>query len=90
VILVARNDQLMLHRAHGFAQAMELQVGTAVQEGGTDPYIAAPQAMSRSRPMTPSTVFDLASVTKVMATTMALMLLVDRGHEQRGELQDHP
>ena len=30
-------------------------------------------------PMRTSTVFDLASVTKVMATTMALMLLVDRG-----------
>ena len=30
-------------------------------------------------PMTESTVFDLASVTKVMATTYALMLLVDRG-----------
>ena len=29
--------------------------------------------------MTPGTVFDLASVTKVMATTMATMILVDRG-----------
>lgn len=29
--------------------------------------------------MTPETVFDLASVTKVMATTFAVMLLVDRG-----------
>jgi len=29
--------------------------------------------------MTESTIFDLASVTKVMATTFALMLLVDRG-----------
>ena len=79
VILVARNGQLLLHRAHGFAQAMELPVGTPVQEGATDPYIAAPQPVSPPRPMTPSTVFDLASVTKVMATTMALMLLVDRG-----------
>lgn len=30
--------------------------------------------------MTKETVFDLASVTKVVATTMAVMLLVDRGH----------
>lgn len=30
-------------------------------------------------PMTTGTAFDLASVTKVMATTMAVMLLVDRG-----------
>jgi CubicO group peptidase (beta-lactamase class C family) len=29
--------------------------------------------------MTPGTIFDLASVTKVMATTMAVMLLADRG-----------
>ena len=29
-------------------------------------------------PMTRETVFDLASITKVMATTMAVMLLVDR------------
>jgi CubicO group peptidase (beta-lactamase class C family) len=79
VILVARNGELLLHRAHGFAQIMELQLGTAHREGATDPYIVAQQAMRRPRPMTPSTVFDLASVTKVMATTMALMLLVDRG-----------
>lgn len=30
-------------------------------------------------PMTAQTVFDLASVTKVMATTLSLMVLVDRG-----------
>jgi len=30
-------------------------------------------------PMTTTTAFDLASVTKVMATTMAVMLLIDRG-----------
>jgi hypothetical protein len=36
--------------------------------------------------MARSTVFDLASVTKVMATTMALMLLVDRDPDL-GELQ---
>ncbi|HYU51923.1 MAG TPA: serine hydrolase, partial [Gemmatimonadaceae bacterium] len=31
------------------------------------------------RPMRTKTMFDLASVTKVMATTMAMMMLVDRG-----------
>ena len=79
VILVARNGELLLHWAHGFAQTVELQVGTAYQEGATDSCIVTPQVMRRPRPMTRSTVFDLASVTKVMATTMALMLLVDRG-----------
>jgi len=79
VILVARNGEVLLNRAHGLAQAMELRVGTGQQEGATDPYVLAPQRVSTPRPMTPSTVFDMASVTKVMATTMALMLLVDRG-----------
>jgi CubicO group peptidase (beta-lactamase class C family) len=79
VILVARNGEVLLHRAHGFAQAMELPAATARQEDSTNPYIVAPQPVTKPRPMTPSTVFDLASVTKVMATTMALMLLVDRG-----------
>jgi CubicO group peptidase (beta-lactamase class C family) len=79
VIVVARNGEVLLNRAHGFAQAMELQVGAGHEESATDPDLVAPQPMSKPRPMTPSTVFDLASVTKVMATTMALMLLVDRG-----------
>lgn len=35
--------------------------------------------LSEPPPMTTETIFDLASVTKVMATTMALMLLVDDG-----------
>lgn len=34
---------------------------------------------SRPRPMTPATIFDLASVTKVVATTPAVMQLVDAG-----------
>jgi CubicO group peptidase (beta-lactamase class C family) len=79
VILVARNGEVLLNRAHGFAQVMQLQLGTAYREGATDPSIVAQQAVRRPRPMARSTVFDLASVTKVMATTMALMLLVDRG-----------
>jgi CubicO group peptidase (beta-lactamase class C family) len=78
VILVARNGEVLLNRAHGFAQVMQLQLGTAHREGATDFSIVAQQAVRRPRPMARSTVFDLASVTKVMATTMALMLLVDR------------
>lgn len=43
---------------------------------------AAPAELTEPVPMTLETVFDLASVTKVMATTMAIMLLVDRGDVQ--------
>src|SRR4051812_24144188 len=35
--------------------------------------------LASPRPMRTSTMFDLASVTKMMATTFGIMLLVDRG-----------
>ena len=63
VFLVAKDGRVVHERAFGFAQLNDY-------EGRR---LAAP------RPMRTSTMFDLASVTKVMATTMAAMLLVDRG-----------
>jgi CubicO group peptidase (beta-lactamase class C family) len=50
-------------RAFGYAQLNDFEMHR----------LAAP------RPMRTSTMFDLASVTKVMATTMAAMILADRG-----------
>jgi len=63
VFLVARDGHVLHERAFGYAQLNDY-------EGHR---LASPPAMRTS------TVFDLASVTKVMATTMATMLLVDRG-----------
>jgi CubicO group peptidase (beta-lactamase class C family) len=63
VFLVARDGQVVHERAFGYAQLNDY-------EGHR---LASPPAMRTS------TVFDLASVTKVMATTMATMLLVSRG-----------
>ncbi|MDQ6872152.1 MAG: serine hydrolase [Gemmatimonadota bacterium] len=63
VFVVARNGRAVHERAFGFAQLNDFEMHR----------LAVP------RPMKTTTMFDLASVTKVMATTMAMMLLVDRG-----------
>jgi CubicO group peptidase (beta-lactamase class C family) len=63
VFLVARNGRVVHQRAFGLAQLYDYK-------GYRLPH---PPAMRLT------TVFDLASVTKVMATTMAAMMLVDRG-----------
>jgi CubicO group peptidase (beta-lactamase class C family) len=64
VFLVARDGHVLHERAFGYAQLNDY-------EG----HRRASPPMMRT-----STVFDLASVTKVMATTMATMLLVSRGN----------
>ena len=64
VLLVARDGRVVHERAFGYAQLNDY-------EGHQ---LASPPVMRTS------TVFDLASVTKVMATTMATMLLVSRGN----------
>ena len=63
VLLVARGGDVLLEKAYGWAELYDYDRHR----------LAAPRAMHAT------TVFDLASVTKVMATTFALMLLVDRG-----------
>lgn len=82
VLLVSRHGEIEVFRAYGNAMAMHVPDATL----GDGPVGAAdrqeapsPVALATPVPMTPETVFDLASVTKVMATTMAVMLLVDRG-----------
>ena len=64
VFLVARDGRVLHERAFGYAQLNDY-------EGHR---LASPPVMRTS------TVFDLATVTKVMATTMATMLLVSRGN----------
>ena len=63
VLVVARHGQVVRERAYGFAELNDYEM----------------RPLESPRAMRTSTMFDLASVTKVMATTMAMMLLVDRG-----------
>jgi CubicO group peptidase (beta-lactamase class C family) len=79
VLLVARHGEVLLERGYGHAQLMELPAGLERVGGEENPYSEPPIPLSHPPSMTAATAFDLASVTKVMATTMAVMLLVDRG-----------
>lgn len=63
VLVVTRRGEIIHERAFGHAQLYDYGM----------------RRLTQPRPMLTSTLFDLASVTKVMATTFALMLLVDRG-----------
>lgn len=63
VFLVAKDGQVVHERAFGDAHLNDY-------EG---------RRLASPRPMRTSTIFDLASVSKVMATTFAIMLLADRG-----------
>ena len=63
VLMVSINGEIRHLSAHGFAQ--QFAFGGALLE--------------QPVPMTPEHVFDLASLTKVFATTFGVMLLVDEG-----------
>ncbi|MEP6904761.1 MAG: serine hydrolase domain-containing protein, partial [Gemmatimonadales bacterium] len=63
VLVVARDGTVQHERAFGFAELNDFEM----------------RRLANPRPMHTSTEFDLASVTKVMATTFAVMLLADRG-----------
>jgi CubicO group peptidase (beta-lactamase class C family) len=79
VLLVLQDGRQVLEKAYGHAQLLEYAQG---EYGASQAREARPGALARLAdpvPMTPVTAFDLASVTKVMATTFAVMLLADRG-----------
>lgn len=63
VLLIAKDGAVVHERAYGHAEVRDTTGG----------------ALPATRAMRTATMFDVASVTKVMATTMAVMLLVDRG-----------
>lgn len=63
VLLVAKDGRVVHERAFGHAQLHDYEM----------------RPLASPRPMRTSTMFDLASVSKVMATTFAIMLLADRG-----------
>ena len=77
VLLVSRGDRVVLERAYGWARLFEYDRGEYRASSSAEPVREALRRIADPRRMTPATVFDLASVTKVMATTMAVMLLVD-------------
>ncbi|HEX6574631.1 MAG TPA: serine hydrolase, partial [Gemmatimonadaceae bacterium] len=63
VLLIAKDGKVVHERAFGYAQLNDY----------------AGHRLASPTPMKVNTIFDLASVTKVMATTFAVMKLVDRG-----------
>ncbi|MEO5580369.1 MAG: serine hydrolase, partial [Gemmatimonadaceae bacterium] len=63
VLLVARDGKVLYERAYGYAELNDYSM----------------RRLPSPRRMLTTTVFDLASVTKVMATTFAVMILSDRG-----------
>jgi serine-type D-Ala-D-Ala carboxypeptidase len=63
VLVVSQNGRVVHQRAFGWAQLNDFQV----------------HRLAHPRPMHVSTLFDLASVTKVMATTMVVMMLASEG-----------
>ncbi|HSH46814.1 MAG TPA: serine hydrolase [Longimicrobiales bacterium] len=67
VLLVSCGGEAVHQRAFGFARLREASAGGSVV------------TLAEPIPMTVDHAFDLASVTKVMATTFAMMVLVDRG-----------
>ena len=79
VLLVARDGAVVLERAYGWSRLYDY--GTGQYQAWTGDGTKQSGIQRRQDPvrMTPSTLFDLASVTKVMATTLAVMLMVESG-----------
>ncbi len=63
VVLITQNGKVVHERAFGYASLFDYEM----------------HRLANPALMTTNTMFDLASVTKVMATTFAVMMLVDRG-----------
>lgn len=77
MLVVVQAASIVHEEAFGFAQLYDYGSGQYPTASETSPPVAT--RLASPPPMTVGTVFDLASVTKVMGTTMAMMLLVDRG-----------
>jgi len=92
VLLVTKDGHTVLEKAYGWAELYEYgdgQYGDWSGGSGVGRNVAfrsdstvppGIRRLARPVPMTAATVFDMASVTKVMATTFAVMMLVDDGH----------
>ena len=75
VALAVKDGEIIFEKAYGYAHYYDANY---TAEGST---YANPVYTETENPreMTTDTIFDLASVTKVMATTQSIMILVDRG-----------
>ncbi len=63
VIQIKKDGKIIYKRAYGYAQKYDINH----------------QLLNPPVPMDPATLFDMASLTKVIGTTTSIMLLVDRG-----------
>lgn len=79
VLLVVRDGDVVLEKAYGWAKLFEYDEGEYGASAAGESRPRALRRLANPVPMTTGTAFDLASITKVMATTYALMLLADRG-----------
>ena len=79
VLLVSRDGRIVFEKAYGWAQVYDYDDGQYGASAAGESRPTAIRRLADPQPMTTDTVFDLASVTKVMATTFAAMLLVDAG-----------
>lgn len=74
MLVVLEHGRLVHERAFGHARLYEID-----PDAGAGPESDRLRRLARPEPMTSHHLFDLASLTKVLGTTSALMLLVDRG-----------
>lgn len=72
VILAIKDGKVVTEKAYGYAHYYDAAEGSAYEN-------PVYEKTAEPRMMTVDTLFDLASVTKVMATTQSIMLLVDQG-----------
>ncbi len=72
VVLAIKDGEVVFEKAYGYAHYYD----AAPESTYENPVY---QKIENPREMTVDTLFDLASVTKVMATTQSIMILVDQG-----------
>lgn len=81
VLCISKDNQILYQQAYGMAQRYQLQINEKIK---TNDYLEkikiGKKLLLNAPPMTCDHLFDLASLTKVLATTFAVMLLKDWGH----------
>ena len=75
VILAVKDGEIVFEKAYGYAHYYDADYQAEGSSYANPVYVKTNQP----REMTTDTLFDLASVTKVMATTQSIMVLVDQG-----------